>query len=211
MKDHTKMEDGKFSSSHASARSALYLHGFNSSPRSTKARQTVDYLYHLGIKVTCPQLSHNPTQAIQQCEDLLEKEKPQLLVGSSLGGFYASVLLERHRWGEPLLKAALINPAVDPTRHLGEGFLGPHTNHYTGETYEFTREYGLALREMTPEKIIEPEAYLVLLQTGDTILNYRWAMTYYMGASIDVVEGGSHAYDNYGYALEKISAFLAVN
>src|SRR5690606_21817342 len=90
----------------------VYLHGFNSSPASTKARQVAAYCAARGWHCAAPQLSHDPRLAVGWLEQLLEQEGlPRLLIGSSLGGFYAAWLAERYD-----LKAALINPAVSPAR-----------------------------------------------------------------------------------------------
>ena len=93
--------------------SILYIHGFNSSPSSKKASQLVDVMERLGLseKLRVPALHHHPREAIGQLEQAIEALGRPLLVGSSLGGYYATHLAARHG-----LKALLINPAVSPHR-----------------------------------------------------------------------------------------------
>jgi uncharacterized protein len=182
----------------------IYLHGFNSSPASQKARQFSEYCQSRGIEAVVPQLSHDPEQALQTIEACIETSGglPALLVGSSLGGYYATALAERYR-----LKAALINPAVAPFLHLGAEFLGWQRNLYSGEEYEFTTVHVRALRRMHVEQISDPGRYLLLVQTGDEVLDYRHAVAYYQGSRQLVRDGGSHAFDNFASELPTLLQF----
>jgi predicted esterase YcpF (UPF0227 family) len=125
-----------------------------------------------------------------------------LLVGSSLGGYYATHLAERYG-----LKAALINPAVAPFDSLQKDFLGQHKNMYTGEEYEFTRKHVDFLRTLNVEKIKTPANYLLCVQTGDKVLDYRLATRLYAGSHQVIEEGGSHSFDNFAAILPLILQF----
>ena len=101
----------------------IYIHGFNSSPASEKAQQFSNFCQESGkYDIAVPEVSHDPQAAVTQLEALFRDapEKPILLVGSSLGGYYATWLAEKHQ-----CKAALVNPAISPVKTLGEEFLGP--------------------------------------------------------------------------------------
>lgn len=181
----------------------LYLHGFNSSPQSQKARQFKAYFEaNSDAEVLVPALPHHPREAITQLRELLGQRQPGLITGSSLGGFYATVLAE-----ESGCRAALVNPAVAPQRHLGEAFLGRQRNLYTGEEYEFTRDHAEALEALTPEVLQHPGRFLVLLQSGDEVLDYRHALAFYTGSRVELREGGSHAFEDFGSVLPLILAF----
>jgi uncharacterized protein len=182
----------------------IYLHGFNSSPASHKARQFSEYCQSRDIEAVVPQLSHDPERALQTIETCIESSAglPALLVGSSLGGYYATALAERYR-----LKAALINPAVAPFLHLGTEFLGWQRNLYTGEEYEFTTAHVSALRRMHVEQISDPARYLLLVQTGDEVLDYRQAVAYYRGSRQLVREGGNHGFENFASEMPKLLQF----
>ena len=95
----------------------VYLHGFNSSPASSKARQLRDYMAGRGrlAEFYCPTLAYSPRAAVDQIESALAEHASDAvtLVGSSLGGFYATYLAEKYGW-----KAILVNPAVHAHRLL---------------------------------------------------------------------------------------------
>lgn len=197
---------GNFRNSSDPRRVVLYIHGFNSSPQSGKARQFKVYFEtHAGVEVLVPALPHHPREAMTLLRELVRQGEPALITGSSLGGFYATVLAE-----ESGCLAALINPAVAPQRHLGEAFLGLQRNLYTGEEYEFTRDHAAALELLTPEALQHPERFLVLLQSGDEVLDYRLALAFYAGSRVHVRQGGSHAYEDFEDALPLIRDFAGI-
>ncbi len=183
----------------------VYIHGFNSSPASEKARNFIAYCKQLNaFNLQVPALSHNPEVAIGQLEQLIANGggMPYLLVGSSLGGYYATYLGEKYA-----CRAALINPAVSPVKNLGEGFLGPQKNLYSGEKYEFTREYGMFLATLDIDPLQHPENYLLLLQTGDEVLDYTLALERYAGSLQVVQEGGSHRFEGFDNMIAPILEF----
>jgi predicted esterase YcpF (UPF0227 family) len=183
----------------------VYLHGFNSSPASQKARLFSDYFRSHGARdVLVPVLSHDPARALQTIEACVGEggEDVALLVGSSLGGYYATWLVERYG-----LKAALINPAVAPCDNLPGEIIGTHRNQYTHEEYEFTLEHVAFLRTLEVKKIRDPSRYLLLVQTGDTTLDYRLAVQLYAGCQQVVQEGGSHSFENFDAVLPRIFQF----
>lgn len=181
----------------------LYLHGFNSSPDSRKAQQFKSFCEsRTRAEVLVPALPPHPAEAMALLHAVVTTRQPLLLVCSSLGGFYATALAEAHG-----VKAALVNPAVKPCEHLGEAFLGPQRNLYTGEAWEFTRDHAAALQALTLPLLRQPERFMVLLQSGDEVLDYRLALDYYRGAQLRVQEGGSHAFDDFTAVLPDICAF----
>ncbi|MEO8410661.1 MAG: YqiA/YcfP family alpha/beta fold hydrolase, partial [Propionivibrio sp.] len=168
----------------------LYLHGFCSSPQSQKARLLAAAMQERGLqeRFFCPALSHTPRAAIAQAEAILAAEGPELtLVGSSLGGYYATWLAEKHD-----RRAVLINPAVVAPVSL-DLFVGTQTNLYTGETFEFTVEDVKQLRMFEATRIT-PERYLLLVETGDELLDYRAAVARYAGCRQMVFAGGDHSF-----------------
>ncbi len=182
--------------------SILYIHGLNSSPASRKASQLSALMQRLGRAqaLRVPALHHHPRQAILQLESAIDELGRPLLVGSSLGGFYATYLAERHG-----LKALLINPAVNPQLRF-EGYLGPQTNYYTGETWELTLDHVAALAELAVPPPGDPARFQVWLQTGDETLDYRQAPAFYRACALRIQAGGDHGFQ--GFA-ERIPALLA--
>lgn len=182
----------------------IYIHGFNSSARSFKAALVRSRMAALGrgSECACPDLDHRPTRAIAQLEALLagEKSASVALVGSSLGGYYATYLAEQHG-----VRAALINPAVRPYDGL-RPYLGPQRNLYTGAQYDFTAQHLDALRALEVSRVT-PEHYLLLVTTGDEVLDYRMATAKYNGCEQIVVEGGDHGFSGFVDYLDRVLAF----
>jgi predicted esterase YcpF (UPF0227 family) len=125
-------------------------------------------------------------------------------VGSSLGGFYATCLAERFG-----ARAAMINPAVRPYEALAPS-LGVQTNLYTGEAFEVTREHMDELRAMAVARITLPARYLLLVETGDEVLDYREAVAFYAGAYQYVRGGGDHTFTEFAAQIPAILRFVGV-
>jgi len=168
----------------------VYLHGFVSAPQSRKATMLGDYVRNCvtGLDYRVPALHHRPARAVAgalaACEGVAAADLT--LVGSSLGGFYATVLAERLG-----CRAALLNPAVHPERHFHR-YLGPQKNLYTGEEFILGPEHLEELRALDVAAISRPERYWLFVETADEVLDYREAVEYYAGALQEVVRGGDH-------------------
>lgn len=183
----------------------VYLHGFNSSPASGKAQQLGEHMAALGRSADyyCPALPNSPREAIAKVEASLARSQPGsvTLVGSSLGGFYASYLAEKHGW-----KAVLVNPAVHANILL-QSALGPQINWHTGEKWMLTEQHLAELAALDIERITRPERYLLLTQTGDEVLDYRDAVAYYAGATHLVEDGGDHGFAGFERHFQTILDF----
>ena len=169
---------------------------------------------HKSDCLTIPALSGVPEQAMAQLTQLIEpalaqchKKSPQpiCLIGSSLGGYYATWLAERYD-----CRAVLVNPAVRPYDLL-EKFLGKNDNYYTGESYELMAEHIEQLRQLDVTRISKPDRYLLMLQTGDDILDYKLALDKYQGVPSIVEDGGGHEFMGFDRHLETVLAFCGIN
>jgi predicted esterase YcpF (UPF0227 family) len=184
----------------------VYIHGFNSSPLSLKARQTVDWFVQQGRgdAIAVPELSHEPARAMADlCEIIANRPLPVALIGSSLGGYYATWLAERFG-----LRAALINPAVRPAE-LWQSHLGANQNFYSGRRYQITQEHVAQLRSFDVPQLTRPENLLLLVQTGDETLDYRHAVDKYKSSVSIIQPGGNHGFVNYDALLPDIIRFLS--
>jgi len=185
----------------------LYVHGFNSSSASIKARLIREELLRLdrGHEFRAPDLPHLPSRAMQTLEQEITRQRTRniALVGSSLGGHYATWLAEKYD-----LVAVLVNPAVNPHVALTP-CLGRQTNIYTGERYRFTLRHLSELEQYNVTAISHPERYLLLVQTGDKVLDYRHALEKYRGAQQVVIEGGEHGFRNFFDYVPLILGFAA--
>ena len=186
----------------------LYLHGFRSSPRSFKARVVQEKLEQAGLgeRLICPQLPASPKAAMDLALALAERHAPDNLaiVGSSLGGFYACWLAERLG-----VRAAVINPSVDPTRNL-EKHVGVTTAWHSDEPFEFRQEYIGELQALRVEQITRPERYFLLAATGDEVLDYRDMVAHYAGARQHVIEGSDHAIPEFPQYVDEVLAFCGL-
>jgi uncharacterized protein len=179
----------------------LYLHGFNSSPQSHKAQVLGRFMAQRGLAsgYACPALPPLASEAIRELERSLP-EGNLCLIGSSLGGFYATYLAEKHG-----AKAVLINPAIEP--HLGlRAYLGAQKNLHTGEPYELTEAHLCEWQKLVVPRIT-PGRYLLLVETGDEVLDYRQAVRRYAGCEQVVVEGGDHSLQSFPRHLPRILEF----
>jgi uncharacterized protein len=183
----------------------VYIHGFNSSPASIKARQLNARLEALGrgAEFACPALSYEPLEAMRQLEAVLRGHATAsvTLVGSSLGGFYAVSLAEQHG-----CRAVLVNPAVNP--HVGlEAYLGAQHNLYTGEAYQLTRTHLEQLAALDVAVPTQLERYFLMVTTGDEVLDYRVAVRKFAGARQFVVQGSDHGFADFEEHLDAVLAF----
>ena len=183
----------------------IYIHGFNSSPASFKARVLQAALAERVPSATflAPALPPSPYAATRLLDALVVAHRQAILVGSSLGGYYAGWLAERYD-----LRAVLVNPAVRPYELLHD-HVGMQTNLYTGERYEFTGAHVEELRALEQDWVT-PARYLLMLETGDEVLDYRQAVARYAGAQQYVIEGGDHGFGDFAEHLEVVFAFAGL-
>ncbi|EOA04436.1 esterase [Herbaspirillum frisingense GSF30] len=186
----------------------LYLHGFRSSPQSFKARVMGRRMAELGLQddYLCPQLPASPAAAIALAGALVAGVDPARLtvVGSSLGGFYATWLAEHLG-----CRAVLLNPAVKPPRDL-ESYVGVSTQYHSDEPFEFKHEYIAELRSLVVPAISRPQRYLLLAATGDEVLDWREMVAHYPGARQIVIQGSDHGMAEFVDYLDEVLAFCGV-
>ena len=185
----------------------IYIHGFNSSALSFKAALARKRMAELrrSEELESPELPHRPREAIALLETLIDsrRDEPVALIGSSLGGYYATWLAERHDvW------AVLVNPAVRPGELL-QSYLGRQTNLYTSAQYEFTEAHLAEIRALEVERVT-PARYLLMVQTADEVLDYRDAVAKYRGCEQLVIEGGDHGFSDFERHLDTALRFCGV-
>ena len=186
----------------------VYLHGFNSSPASHKSQVIKACLESRGQGhlYACPALPDTPRGAIRAIEASIAGRDPGevTFLGSSLGGFYATFVAEKLG-----CRAALINPAITP--HIGlEAYLGTQQNLHTGAPYELTHAHLEGWRALVVERI-DPERYLLLLETGDEVLDWRAAARKYEGARTVIRDGGEHSLRSFPEHIGRILEFAGLS
>lgn len=185
----------------------LYLHGFRSSPQSAKARLTADHLSSTRPDITlwCPQLPPSPKEAMEMVTEGIATwpKDTMAVVGSSLGGFYATWVAERMD-----CRAALLNPAVNPARDL-EKYIGEQTQfHAPEEHFYFKAEYVQELRDLQCGDLHQPQNYLAVIAKGDEVLDWREMHARYRSAKVLLLEGGDHAISNFAEHLPAVMMHL---
>ncbi len=186
----------------------LYLHGFRSSPQSTKARLMAAHFANTEHRFVCPQLPASPAVAIEVARELIEDRgdaaNDWALIGSSLGGFYATFLAEAYG-----CRAALLNPAVMPGDDLA-GYVGELTSYHSGEPFEWRAEYLYELAELQISHITQPERYFLLAATDDEVLDWRQMRDHYPGAHQHIIEGSDHAITGFPAYIEQVAEFCVL-
>ncbi len=185
----------------------LYLHGFRSSPNSTKARQVAAIMGSQFAHLTwwCPQLPPSPKAAAKLISDGTQHwpADRMAVIGSSLGGFYATWLASQRG-----CKAALLNPAIDPARDLAN-YIGEQTAwHDPAERFDFAPEFVDELRALEVGSLPHPERVWALIAKGDEVLDWREMTARYPGSQQLVLEGGDHAISNFEQYLPRLLNFL---
>jgi len=184
----------------------LYLHGFLSSPQSLKAQQTLAYCLEIGLEenIAIPQMNHGPAETIAALHALIDRNDVGnlVLMGSSLGGYYATYLSEFYQ-----APAVLINPAVRPYE-LWESRLGENRNYHSDEVHVVTRAHIEELRQIDVPVLSKPKNFKVFLQTGDQTLDYRRAQEKFGPDQCVVHENGSHSYDDFEHELPVMFDFF---
>jgi len=192
----------------------LYIHGFNSSPLSIKAEQTRQYLANNfpDVGYYCPQLATTPSEAIEQLSKIIEQSEVDCqwyLIGSSLGGYFSNFLAEKFH-----CLAVLVNPAIRPYELLHD-YIGEQMNPYTEEVYQVTEDHIQqlkALEQTAPEMYSQQKNnYLVMVQTGDEVLNYQQAVEKYQHCRLIVQNGGDHSFIDFDKCLPAISDFFQLD
>lgn len=180
----------------------IYIHGFNSSPASAKAQLLKARLETLGrgAEFVAPALPTGPAQAAKLLDAVALRHRGAALVGSSLGGYYATWLAEKHG-----MKAVLLNPAVRPYELLAP-LVGRQKKFHTGEEYDFTAQHVAELRALEVGHVI-PARYLLIVAKGDEVLDYRRAVEKYAGCEQIEIEGGDHGLSQFADYLDVVLAF----
>ena len=187
----------------------IYLHGFRSSSASGKCRLLGEALRHVRAdwEYITPDLSHDSAEALTLVERMIARSgnaQNIVLIGSSLGGFYATVLAEKHG-----CRAVLLNPALHPHETLRR-YVGEQTNLYTGETFEFTTAHLDALRAAMPAVVTDVTRYMIVVEMGDELLDHSATLATIAGARAIKVPSGNHNLDSFPQHIGEVLQFAGL-
>ena len=180
----------------------IYLHGFNSSAESKKSKILESYLEKEKlINLESPNLNNSPKKAISQIEKIIRESSSRVcLIGSSLGGLYATFIADKYN-----LKSVTINPVV--TNHISgmRDLVGSHKNFHSEEEYEFTLKDYLDLQKLGLEKLKKPLNHFCLIKMSDEVLDHNITFAFFSKSYVLSEKGGNHSYDDF---FEKIPLIL---
>jgi uncharacterized protein len=187
----------------------IYLHGFRSSPQSSKALMIANDLAQEGVEYCCPALDIAPRIAMQQIHAAIDQavanRKSVRLIGSSLGGFYASAVMEQHPWRNTF-KAALLNPAPWPARDLAP-YVGDLPAWHSNEVLHFRNEYIADLKALEVG-LSDPGRYLLVAATGDELLDVKEMIARYPGTHHHIIEGSDHSITDFADHWPIVKRFI---
>ena len=197
------------SASGAAVTHLLYLHGFRSSPQSTKARFVAAWVaaHAPSLVWSCPQLPPSPHDALDVATAAIAAwpVERMAVIGSSLGGYYATAIAERIG-----CRAVVLNPAVDPARDLAD-HIGELESWHSADRFFFRAEYIGELRAMAPPAPLTDHArYCAVIAKGDELLSWREMTARYAGCRVDLIDGSDHALSDFAAHWPGIVAFLGL-
>ena len=187
----------------------VYLHGFRSSPNSTKAVMTGEAIRALSNPAHsydwyCPQLLASPKASMEMVINCIEQSDADriIIIGSSLGGFYTNYLAEKYQ-----CKGIALNPAVYASREL-EPHIGMMTAYDSDEPFDFKAEYIDELKALQVHKLSDPKRYFLVAAKGDELLDWTEMVRFYSGSKQLVLEGSDHGISNYQDHLPAVIDFI---
>ncbi len=187
----------------------LYLHGFQSSPFSFKAQLISREIENTenDFRYFCPQLPLSPAKSIEMAGNCIRKCSPEsiVVIGSSLGGYYANWLAERY-----CCRAILLNPVIDPWKIKILDDMPDKSDLRVREWLDFREKYRSELNAFRVERITDPSRYLLLAAKGDELLDWRLMQGHYRGAHQIIIEGGDHGLSGFEQYLKIVLRFCGI-
>ncbi len=185
----------------------LYLHGFRSSPQSTKARMVAARVHTQHPRVTwwCPQLPPSPRDALALVTNGIAAwpRASMAVIGSSLGGYYATWVARQTG-----CRAVLLNPAVDPARDLAAHIGEQASWHDPQDRFFFEPRFVDELRALDAGPLPHPERVLAIIAQGDEVLDWREMLARYPGSRVKLLEGSDHALTDFDEHIDDVFSFL---
>ena len=186
----------------------LYLHGFRSTPQSTKASLLREALAARGRggDYVCPQLPVSPRAAAKLALATAQMEVPDqlVLIGSSLGGYYATWIAEQLG-----CRAVLLNPAIKPYDDL-RPYVGMQSVYGSDDTIDFKPQYLEELQAIDTPRITRPDRYFLIAATGDALIDYRTMVAKYARARHLIIEGSDHQIADFPKYLGAVLAYCGI-
>lgn len=198
----------------------LYIHGLDSNANAEKGKLLEQFcaVHFPHINVVRPDLNVAPAEAMARLQAIIAADPDTGLVGSSLGGFYAT--LASNLTGK---RAVLINPST----HVGESLKrffpdnfanlpADYVGHTTPDGWAITKAHIEWLIDHRPKRATFADKILLLVKTGDELLDYREAVEYFSQSAAEqngqchiiIEEGGDHRMSDFASKRAQIIQFL---
>ena len=148
-----------------------------------------------GLAWACPQLPPSPAAALADIRTIAAgwPAATSGVIGSSLGGFYATIVAESLGF-----RAVLVNPAVDPARDLAAHIGRQTMYHSAGESFDFRAEYVDELLAMTPQPLLtRPLDIFAIIAKGDEVLDWREMTARYAHGPLKLIAGSDHGLSDF--------------
>ena len=180
----------------------IYLHGFNSSSESKKSKILDSYLEgEKLVNLESPNLNTSPKKAISQIEKIIRESSNRVcIIGSSLGGLYATFVADKHN-----LKSVTVNPVIRNHISRMKDLVGTHKNFHTDKEYQFTMKDYLDLQKLGLKELKKPLNHFCLIKMSDEVLDHNATLAYFSKSYVLSEKGGNHSYDDF---FEKIPLIL---
>lgn len=184
----------------------IYVHGFRSSPQSFKAQMLAQRMQAAGLsdQYACPALPVSPRQAIDCLQQAFSLTPQDTLVGSSLGGYYATWLAEQTG-----CRVVLLNPAIFPVRDLAP-YVGPLRTYHDDQPMEFKAEYLDELQAISVAQVTQPKRYCLIVAKGDELLDWREMLARYPAVQTRLIEGSDHGLSDFADHIDTVFAFAGL-
>jgi len=184
----------------------IYVHGFRSSPRSFKAQMLSQRMQAAGLadQYACPALPVSPREAIESIQQQFSLTAADTLVGSSLGGYYATWLAEQSG-----CRVVLLNPAIYPVRDLAP-YVGPLRTYHDDQPMEFKAEYLEELKAISVSGMTQANRYCLIAAKGDELLDWREMLARYPEAQTRLIEGSDHGMSDFAEHIDTVFAFAGL-
>jgi predicted esterase YcpF (UPF0227 family) len=171
----------------------IYFHGWGSIGDSIKSRSLKSEFN--SYTVIAPDLPVNPIEVEKLVDDLIKEctDYPIILVGTSLGGFYANYFAHKFN-----IQCFLINPSTNPSKTL-ERKLGDNINYATKEHFEFKEEYLKRYSEMETliNKSIDCNLITLFLSRDDDVIDYQSTLKVLTKCKTVITDDGGHRFEKH--------------
>jgi predicted esterase YcpF (UPF0227 family) len=163
----------------------IYIHGFASAGNPNKLLELFPEPFFNKGEVVSPSLPVSPLESIKMLNGMIDEGS--IVMGCSLGGFYASYLASTNK---NVGKALLINPATNPSVRMAR-YLGKNVNYKTQEEFDWTENHLAELKKLESEMgSIDWEETFISIGKDDDLTDSNDVMEWFGCPEVSVYDCG---------------------